>query len=223
MVHMYQWCISNSIIIQMEEITQNWSQSKLRSKEIELINNTDDDIQYDISHLTIDDDNRSIFLFHQLSTIINAHDTSTIRITPNVQANEGKYEQIWEIKLAMNQLSIRIILRCQIKVFSIGIDLPLTNILDDNTTVSTKKQIKTYLLDFGTVLGRLNTHDRRSFLIENRTSVDLRIKLRREGGGVGKFELDTKELDFFLFAYESKTLTINWLISDVVQDSNHYS
>ncbi|CAF4596836.1 unnamed protein product, partial [Didymodactylos carnosus] len=219
MVHMYQWCISNSIIIQMEEITQNWSQSKLRSKEIELINNTDDDIQYDISHLTIDDDNRSIFLFHQLSTIINAHDTSTIRITPNVQANEGKYEQIWEIKLAMNQLSIRIILRCQIKVFSIGIDLPLTNILDDNTTVSTKKQIKTYLLDFGTVLGRLNTHDRRSFLIENRTSVDLRIKLRREGGGVGKFELDTKELDFFLFAYESKTLTINWLISDVVQDS----
>ncbi|CAF1679088.1 unnamed protein product, partial [Didymodactylos carnosus] len=45
----------------------------------------------------------------------------------------------------------------------------------------------------------------------------------REGGGVGKFELDTKELDFFLFAYESKTLTINWLISDVVQDSNHYS
>ncbi|CAF4414274.1 unnamed protein product, partial [Didymodactylos carnosus] len=104
---------------------------------------------------------------------------------------------------------------CEIKQFTIGIDLPLAEATGDDQT---SNQVKTYLIDFGTILACSNTHRQRTFTVENPTALDLRVKLRREGGAIGLFDIDSKQADFFLFAYESKILTIDWSIQDIVQD-----
>ncbi|CAF3881420.1 unnamed protein product, partial [Rotaria sp. Silwood1] len=62
-------------------------------------------------------------------------------------------------------------------------------------------------------------HEKRSFTLQNPTALDLRVKIRREGGAIGKFEIDSKYSAFFLLAYESKTLTVDWNIQDIVQDA----
>ncbi|CAF0895418.1 unnamed protein product, partial [Didymodactylos carnosus] len=62
-------------------------------------------------------------------------------------------------------------------------------------------------------------HQQRSISMENPMSLDLRVKLRRENGAIGIFEIDNKSAIFLLFAYESKTLTVDWTIQDVIQDS----
>ncbi|CAF3935805.1 unnamed protein product [Rotaria sp. Silwood1] len=80
-------------------------------------------------------------------------------------------------------------------------------------------QIKTFEINFGTVLACPRSQRSHSFTIENPMSLYLRVKLRRENGATGIFDIDSKQMDFFLFAYESKELTIDWHIQDVIQDS----
>ncbi|CAF4172155.1 unnamed protein product [Rotaria sp. Silwood2] len=205
----------SSIIIQFEQIIQNWSYAQLKTKTLEIINNTDDDIDFEILSIS-QERSRSIFTInHSLSTI-ELHDSNNLKIIPNSEVNEGKYQEEWQLKLANKRLCILIILCCEIKEFYIGIDLPL---METEIDGQSPNQIKTYEINFGTVLSCPRSQRSHSFTIENPMSLDLRVKLRRETGATGKFDIDSKQMDFFLFAYESKVLTIDWHIQDVIQDS----
>ena len=202
-----------SLIIQIEQIIQNWPSAQLKSKIIQLINTTDDEINFEFAFNANDRTALSIFAVHYSSCVVSAHDGNSLKITANGQANEGKYREEWLLKLAHNRLIIPVSICCEIKQFSIGIDLPLAESADD------EPKVKTYAIDFGTELACSNTRRQRTFTVENHTALDLRVKLRREGGAIGLFDIDSKHADFFLFAYESKTLTIDWNLQDLVQDA----
>ncbi|UJR19122.1 hypothetical protein I4U23_022252 [Adineta vaga] len=204
----------SSIIIQFEQIIQNWSYAQLKTKALELINNTDDEIDFEILSV-LQERSLSIFTIQHSSSTIEPHDSNILKIIPNSEVNEGKYREEWQLQLANKRLSIVVKLCCEIKQFFIGIDLPLmeTKITDEQSS----NQIKTYEVDFGTVLACPRSQKSRSFTIENPMSLDLRVKLRREKGATGKFDID--KMDFYLFAYESKELTIDWHTQDVIQDS----
>ena len=202
-----------SLIIQMEPIIQNWPSAQLKSKTIQLINTTDDEIDFELVFNATDPTALSVFVVRHSSSVVSAHDGNSVKITANGQANEGKYREKWLLKFAHNRLIIPILLCCEIKQFAIGIDLPLAEPVDDD------QQVKTYAIDFGTELAWPNTRRQRTFTVKNPTTLDLRVKLRREGGAIGMFDVDSKHADFFLFAYESKTLTIDWNLQDLVQDA----
>ncbi|CAF2742626.1 unnamed protein product [Rotaria sp. Silwood2] len=207
----------SSIVIHIEQIVQNWSYAQLRMKTIEIINNSDDEIDFELLSVS-KERSLSVFIIHNSLSVVAPNDSNSIKITPNAQANEDKYREEWELKLANNRLSIPVMICCEIKQFYIAIDLPLmttTTTTDDRQS----NQIKTYVIDFGVVLACPQAHQQRSFTIENPMSIDLRVKLRRENGATGIFEIDNKNSSFFLFAYESKTLTIDWNIQDTVQDA----
>ncbi|CAF4306632.1 unnamed protein product, partial [Didymodactylos carnosus] len=205
----------SSIIIQFEQIIQNWSYAQLKIKTLEIINNTDDEIDFEILSIS-QERSLSVFTINHSLSAIESHDSNNLKIIPNSEVNEGKYREEWQLKLANKRLCIVIILCCEIKVFYIGIDLPLMETKIDDQSLN---QIKTFGINFGTVLACPRSQTTHSFTIENPMSLDLRVKLRRENGAIGKFDIDSKQMDFFLFAYESKVLTIDWHIQDIVQDS----
>ncbi|CAF1648701.1 unnamed protein product, partial [Adineta ricciae] len=199
-----------SIIIQFEQIIQNWSYAQLKTKALELVNNTDDELDFELLSVT-QERSLSVFTVQSSSSTIEPHDSKTLKILPKSEVGEGKYREEWKLQLANKRLSIGVKLCCEIKQFFVGIDLPLM------TTRSADEEIKTYEINFGTVLACPRAQRSRSFTIENPMSLDLRVKLRREEGATGKFEID--KADFHLFAYESKEMTIDWHILDVIQDS----
>ncbi|CAF1648849.1 unnamed protein product, partial [Adineta ricciae] len=199
-----------SIIIQFEQIIQNWSYAQLKTKALELVNNTDDELDFEILPVT-QERSLSIFTVQHPSSTIEPHDSNILKIIPKSEVGEGKYREEWKAQLANKRLSIVVKLCCEIKQFFIGIDLPLMK------TKGADDQINTYEINFGTVLACSRSRRSRSFTIENPMSLDLRVKLRREEGATGKFEID--KADFHLFAYESKEMTIDWHIVDMIQDS----
>ncbi|CAF3991283.1 unnamed protein product [Rotaria sp. Silwood1] len=80
----------SSIIIQFEQIIQNWSYAQLKTKILEIINNTDDEIDFELLSISQE---RSLSVFtinHSLSTI-EPHDSNNLKIIPNSEVSEGKY------------------------------------------------------------------------------------------------------------------------------------
>ncbi|CAF3436500.1 unnamed protein product, partial [Rotaria sp. Silwood2] len=175
----------SSIIIQFEQIIQNWSYAQLKTKTVQIVNQTDEEIDFEINSISIER-SLSLFTIHHSSTIIDQHDSTNIKITPNTQINEGKYREEWQLKLSNHRLNILLIICCEIKQFDIGIDLPLmeTALTGEHHPYG----IKTYVIDFGTALACSQTPQQRSFTIENPMSLDLRVKFRRENGATGIFE-----------------------------------
>ncbi|CAF0790029.1 unnamed protein product [Adineta steineri] len=174
----------STIIIQFEQIIQNWSYAQLKTKALELINNTDDEIDFEISSVS-QERSLSVFTIKYLSSTIEPHDSSVLKIIPNSEVNEGKYREEWQLQLTNKRLSLILILCCEIKQFFLDIDLPLIETKNGDDQLS--NQIKTYEINFGTVLAcpRLQKSSR-SFTIENPMSLDLRVKLRREKGATVK-------------------------------------
>ncbi|CAF4622973.1 unnamed protein product [Rotaria socialis] len=205
----------SSIVIQLGQIIQNWSYAQLHTKSIQIVNNSDDEINFEMSSNS-DKHTQSAFVIRSSSSVVDPHDSSTIKITPNSQCIEGKYQERWQLKLGNDRLIISVILCCEIKSFSIDIDLPLFEVAVDDQSLN---QLKTYLIDFGLALTCSGKYEKRAFTLQNPTALDLRVKIRREGGAIGKFEIDSKYSTFILLAYESKILNIDWCIQDIVQDA----
>ncbi|CAF3682272.1 unnamed protein product [Didymodactylos carnosus] len=204
----------SSIVIRMEQIIQNWSYRQLRMKAIEIVNNSDDEIDFEFLSSSTER-SLSVFIIDNSSNVVALHDSNSIKITPNVQANEGEYQEKWELKLANNRLSIPMKICCKIEPFSIVIDLPVMATTTDDRQ---SNQIKTYFVDFGVALA-YQAHQQCKFTIKNPMSLDLCVKLRRKNGATGIFQIDNKHSNFLLFADESKEIAIDWIVQDIVQDS----
>ncbi|CAF3715926.1 unnamed protein product [Rotaria socialis] len=205
----------SSIIIQFEQIIQNWSYAQLKTKTLEIINNTDDEIDFEILSIS-QERSLSVFTINHSLSVIEPHDSNNLNIIPNSEVNEGKYREEWQLKLANKRLCIVVKLCCEVKEFYVDIDLPLMETKNEDHSPN---QIETFEINFGTVIACPRSQKSHQFTIENPMSLDLRVKLRRENGATGKFDIDSKQMNFFLFAYESKVLTIDWHIQDAIQDS----
>lgn len=203
-----EYCSScSSLRIQMEQIILHWSSTQSKTKTIQIINSSDEEILFQLS-ANSDEKSSSIFTIQPLSSIIPSKDMQSIKILANDQVKEGKYEEQWQLKFPSQRLIIPLVICCEIKQFSIEINVPCQETSADQSSPS---QIKTYLIDFGTVAACSNASLSQSFTIRNPTSLDLRVKIRRESGGVGRFEIDNNKYStFILLAYESKTVDIRW-------------
>ncbi|UJR09470.1 hypothetical protein I4U23_013708 [Adineta vaga] len=205
----------SSLTIQMKEVTQHWSPVQMKMKTIEIFNDSDDQLHFTI--LSNSPENSStVFTIQPLTFVVNPQSISSIKVLLDSTVQEGKHSQEWQMKLLNHQLTIPLILRCEIRQFSIDINLPRYQTTNESTSTS---PIQTYLMDFGVVALRSTSHLTQPFTITNPTSVDLRVKIRREGGATGRFEIENRNSNLLLLAYESRTLTIRWNIQDLIQDA----
>ena len=198
--------------IQMEPIVIHWSSSKSNTKYIDIINEASETISFALSPGANEPSTR-IFHLHPTTATIAPTDRCPIKITVTDLITVGRHREQWVLDIHGSNLKILLLISCEVTEFSIAIDLPLLDAMVDSP-------MKTFDLDFGSVACGAQSTVRREVRIENPTSVDLRVKIRREAGAIGNFEIPPKYTKCLLLAHQTTTLPVQWSVANVVEEAS---